>query len=308
VGKYTRIRVSCWLVMTVISGWIGAHYFPVQRLLECKSETLNPTTTPHIAAPQLSAPFGHPYYPYSVIPGGAHTREELQRALASDSTAAKHYSDFVVKTTRIVTLDKDRQYYVSYRVGDKVYWTHRAVTIRRGEQLLFDGVHYARARCGNRLSEVSAKPLLALSEPNPQKFEVPVPIQVSLSMQVPHIESGPYLRFEVAMTRIQGLPEPLNNLVAPYVPPTNVAAPQEPPSNLAAPYVSPETKHPEDPTLQPTSLSALNGPEVVVYSTELPSSAVVPEPTALHLLSIVALAIGAIAAYQRVRERGKARP
>lgn len=294
--------------MAMILGWTGAHYFPMQRFLARKSEALTAPITPHIAAPQLSTPFGHPYYPYSVIPGGAHSRGELERALASDSTAAKHYSDFVVKTTHIVTLDKDRQYYVSYRVGDKVYWTHRTVTLRKGEQLLFDGVHYARARCGNRLSEVSAKPLLALSEPNPQKFEVPVPIQVSLSMQVRHIEPGPDLRFEISMTRIQGLPEPLNNLVGTYVPPTNVAARPEPPSNLAAPYASPETKYPENPASEPTSLAALNGPEVVVYSTELPSSSAVPEPTTVHLLSMVALTIGAMAAYRRLRERGKTRP
>ncbi len=272
-----------WLVLAAaIMGWAGARYFPVQRFFYQRPETLNSFTAPHIPAPatQVSTPFGHPYYPFSVIPGGAHSRGELEKALAGDSTAAKHYSDFVVKNTRIVTLDKDRQYHVSYRIGDKIYWTRRVLTLHKGEQLLFDGFHYARARCGNRLSEVMALPQLAQSEPNPKKFEAPVPIQMSLSMQVPHLDPGPELPFEISMTRIEGLPEPLSNLAAPYVPDEPEAEDYVPPRHDRA------------------TIYAVDGPGPltmlpIYFPTETPSSAAVPEPDtgALGGLALLGIAV-----------------
>jgi hypothetical protein len=281
-GGKTRFRLIVWLILAAALGWAGAHYVPVRRLFNRKPEALN-LFTAHIPAPapEVPTPFGHPYYPYSVIPGGAHSRDELEKALAGDSTAAKHYSDFVVQNTRIVTLDKDRQYHVSYRIGDKIYWTSRVLTLRKGEQLLFDGVHYARARCGNRLSEVLTKPLLAQSEPNPKKFEAPVPIEMSLTMQVPHLDPGPELRFEVSMTRIEGLPEPLSNLAAPYVP--------EAPESVD--YVP--TRHDR------ATLFAFDGPGPlsmlpIFYPTETPSSAAVPEPGTGALEALALLGIGAI--------------
>ena len=277
----TRFRLVFWLVLAAALGWAGAHYFPVQRLFYQKPETLPLFTAHHIPAPQLSTPFGHPYYPYSVIPGGAHSRGELEKALAADSVAANHYSNFTVKNTRIVTLDKDRQYYVSYRVGDKIYWTRRALTLHKGEQLLFDGVHYARARCGNRLSEVRATPLLALSEPNPKKFEAPVPIQMSLTMQVPRLEPAPELRFEVSMTPIDGLPEPLSNLAAPYV--------AEAPGSVDD-YVPPRHDR--------ATIYAIDGPGPltmlpIFYPGETPSSSAVPEPDtgAFGVLALVAIGV-----------------
>lgn len=291
-----RLTKVAGLVLALALGGAGAHYFPVQRLFyqmqrlfSQKPETLTVVAAPHIPAPQLSTPFGHPYYPYSVIPGGAHSRAELEKALAGDSTAAKHYSDFIVDNTRIVTLDKDRQYHVSYRIGDKIYWTRRVLTLHKGEQLLFDGVHYARARCGNRLSEVASAPQLAQSEPNPKKFEAPVPIQMSLTMQVPHLDRGPDLPFEISMTRIEGLPEPLGNLAAPYMP-------DEPEGVYDAP-----ARHDR------ATLYAIEGPGPlsmlpIFYPTETPSSAAVPEPGTAALEGLALLGI-AIALWRRRQRR-----
>jgi PEP-CTERM motif len=277
-----RLTTVAWVLFAAGLGWVGAHYFPVQRLFHRQPEILNLFTVRHIPAPQALTPFGHPYYPYSVILGGAHSRGELEKALAGDNVAAKHYSDFMVKNARIITLDKDHQYYVSYRVGDTIYWTRRVLTLYKGEQLLFDGVHYARARCGNRLSEVPAMPRiqLAQSEPSPKKFEAPVTIQMSLSMQVPHLDPAPDVPFEMASTRIEGLPQPLSNLAAPY-------APEEPET---VDYVS--TRHdratlfatdvPGSPTMLPT-----------YYPAGTPSSAAVPEPGTLALGGLAILGIAA---------------
>src|SRR5690348_10711538 len=41
-------------------------------------------------------------FPYSVIPGGAHSTAELKSALAHDPVAAAHYAGFNVARTRVV--------------------------------------------------------------------------------------------------------------------------------------------------------------------------------------------------------------
>jgi PEP-CTERM motif-containing protein len=108
---------------------------------------------PHIAlAPR-------PVYPYSVIPGGAYDARELEMKLASDNVAAKHYQGF--SPTHVFTLKSpyERQVYMSYRKGSAIYWTTKAVLLHAGETLLSDGTHYARARCGNRISESPQQPV-----------------------------------------------------------------------------------------------------------------------------------------------------
>jgi hypothetical protein len=93
-------------------------------------------------------------YPYSVIPGGVVTSKELVSALQRDPVAAAHYSDFHAGSARVMRLPSARQVYVSYRLGDRVYWTSKKVTLTAGETVLTDGAHLARTRCGNRISEV----------------------------------------------------------------------------------------------------------------------------------------------------------
>jgi hypothetical protein len=95
-----------------------------------------------------------PVYPYSVIPGGAVSSKELVSALHRDPVAAAHYSDFRAASARIMRLTNPRQVYVSYRLGDRVYWSSKKITLAAGETILTDGAHLARTRCGNRISEV----------------------------------------------------------------------------------------------------------------------------------------------------------
>ncbi|MCX6629854.1 MAG: hypothetical protein NTW28_19730, partial [Candidatus Solibacter sp.] len=82
-------------------------------------------------------------YPYSVIRGGAYSVAELDAALRADSVAAAHYAVF------------DRaQMHITY-------WTRRKVQLAAEEPLLTDGVHSARARCGNRVSLTPQDPTQA---------------------------------------------------------------------------------------------------------------------------------------------------
>jgi len=89
---------------------------------------------------------------------------------------AAHFSDFSGPKSRIVELKADRAAYVSYRINDKVYWTKKKVKLAKGEKLLTDGANYARARCGNRISEVSQAPTSA-EEPAHAFLDTPIPTE-----------------------------------------------------------------------------------------------------------------------------------
>lgn len=100
-------------------------------------------------------------FPYSVIPGGAHSMSELKSALAHDAVAAAHYAGFNVAHTRVVRVPRNELMYVSYRIGNQIYWTSKRLVIPGGETILTDGEHEARTRCGNRLSETPRLPVSA---------------------------------------------------------------------------------------------------------------------------------------------------
>lgn len=112
-----------------------------------------------------------PLYPYSIIPGGAYSREELARAVQNDPVVARHYADFEIAKTRLVRLDHSELMYVSYRIGDNVFWTKHPLLVPSGETLLTDGKTVARTRCGNRLSVTPAAPI-SPNQPRPEAMDV----------------------------------------------------------------------------------------------------------------------------------------
>jgi len=137
-------------------------------------------------------------YPFSIVAGGVHGREELADAMSQDSIVERHYSDFDVSKTKVVKLAAAKTGYVSYRLNNKVYWTKNKVTLARGEQVLTDGVNYARTRCGNRISENDPGETSA-SEPSPEALDTPVneldtPIEELIASELPDdppVYSGP---------------------------------------------------------------------------------------------------------------------
>ena len=104
-------------------------------------------------------------YPYSVIPGGAYSGDELALARRVDRVVAAHYSDFETGAVAVRALPQDTYLYVSYRKADRVYWTANKRRIPKGETVLSDGKHLARTRCGNRLSETPQLPVAAGLQP-----------------------------------------------------------------------------------------------------------------------------------------------
>jgi len=112
----------------------------------------------HVPLPSLDAlDSERVVYPYSVVPGGVHSREALAAAVA-DPVVAAHYARVDIKRARVTTVSSPRRAYVSYRIGDRVLWTRHTLVLRSGEQILTDGVHEIRGRCGNRISDTPQEP------------------------------------------------------------------------------------------------------------------------------------------------------
>jgi hypothetical protein len=110
--------------------------------------------------------------PYSVIPGGVESAAELKNAIANDPIVAAHYAGFNLAKARVQRLDRDRAVYVSYRLGNRVYWTSGKRMLFKGETVITDGDHEARTRCGNRISETPAQPV-SPKEPAVEVMEFP---------------------------------------------------------------------------------------------------------------------------------------
>jgi hypothetical protein len=132
-------------------------------------------------------------YPYSVVPGGVESPEEVRRAIRRDRVVAEHYQGFKTDRARVETVEAPCLVHVSYRVGDRVYWTRKKVLLNRGEKVLSDGVTLIRARCGNRIS-VTPDPISAPAEPTEQTLNTPVapsPLMLSLPPDHPVLGASP---------------------------------------------------------------------------------------------------------------------
>jgi hypothetical protein len=92
-------------------------------------------------------------YPYSIVPGGIRSVAELKEAIAQDPVVSAEYSGFHLEDARVIRLDHDRSVHVSYRVGDRVFWTRHTLKLAKGEALITDGVVTARTKCGNLISD-----------------------------------------------------------------------------------------------------------------------------------------------------------
>ncbi len=116
---------------------------------------------------------GRTVFPYSVVPGGIRSAQELADTAQNDPLVAQHYAGFRLHTAHMIRLKKDRQAYVSYRLGDQIFWTRHKVTLHAGETLLTDGKNMARGRCGNRVS-ISPKTPVSPREPADRTMSTPV--------------------------------------------------------------------------------------------------------------------------------------
>jgi hypothetical protein len=129
-----------------------------------------------------------PVYKYSILPGGAASREELAGKAAKDKVAAAHYANFEIDKAHVTTVSKPRAVHVSYRKGDRIYWTKRKMTLAAGETLLTDGRSSIRTRCGNRVSDTPQLPVEA-GGPSEDELDTIVPASAPVPEEgspVPH--------------------------------------------------------------------------------------------------------------------------
>lgn len=164
-------------MLSLIAGALGVQAVIYTRLSTHWAAARNPdaaAAVAHEAEPVARAAFPRrpvrPVYKLSVIPGGAYSADELRQALDSDEVAARHYAVFQRASLRTEPSRFAQPVYVSYRVGDAVFWTRRPVALAPHEMLLTDGTNFARARCGNRVAVTPQSPVEAAS-PAPGAFE-----------------------------------------------------------------------------------------------------------------------------------------
>ncbi|MGH9495399.1 MAG: PEP-CTERM sorting domain-containing protein [Candidatus Sulfotelmatobacter sp.] len=113
-----------------------------------------------------------PVYPYSVVAGGVRDARELKWAAEHDPVVAAHYAGFDYDHARVVRLVLARTAFISYRIGNKVYWTRHRVSLKKGETVLTDGKIIARTRCANRVETVPQQANAEI-EPPYVKFDQP---------------------------------------------------------------------------------------------------------------------------------------
>ncbi len=135
---------------------------------------------------QAALPPGRDVYPYSVVPGGVEDAKELKWVAEHDPVVAMHYAGFDYDHARVVRLTLAQTVYLSYRIGNRVYWTRHRVTLHKGEKLLTDGRITARIRCANRVEKVPQQ-AAAPVEPPTVAFDHPIRMPAGTAMQAPPV-------------------------------------------------------------------------------------------------------------------------
>ena len=136
--------------------------------------------------PILGAPAGRTVYPYSVVPGGVQDAKELKWVAEHDPIVAAHYAGFDYDHAQVVRLTLARTVYVSYRIGNHIYWTRHRLTLHKGEKLITDGRMTARSRCANRVEE-SPQQAASPAEPPAEKFDEPARSGDGTAQQAPPV-------------------------------------------------------------------------------------------------------------------------
>ena len=184
-----------------------------------------------------------PVYPYSIVAGGATNVDELKKAIDADPVVAGHYSNFDLAKTRVEKLTKPQVAFVSYRMGNDIYWTRKPLVIRAGEKVLTDGVNVARTRCANQLSPTPGPtsqfepPAVTLDTPMLRPLPAP-PVALVLPPGGGGLGVPPF-----------GTPTPTGIPIPPGV--TFSVPPNGSPAPTSTPEQTPPDETPQDPPMPP---------------------------------------------------------
>jgi PEP-CTERM motif-containing protein len=240
-NRLTRRVVSFCALLLLASGLsaVALHYltpslFRASQSKEPDRQAVEASREKLVNAQQesLRSLEGRPVYRYSVVPGGVRDVGELKWAAAHDPVVAAHYAGFDYDHARVVRLVLARTAYVSYRIGNKVYWTRHRVSLKAGETVITDGKMTARTRCANRVEEVPPQ-LHSSLEPPVMDFEEPMMPQPGTAQANPPV---PY-QSSIMRPMVPGLgPAPPLSLYDPFGPGTYLPlAPPALPSGVCGP-------------------------------------------------------------------------
>ncbi len=245
------VSLICLFLVTFWGAVVTQRNSAKQERLRIASNVEKPSSAPSDADPTDSdfntLADSRTLFPYSVIPGGVDSAQELRNALEHDPIAASHYAGFDVSQTHVVRLARDEEMYVSYRLNNRIYWTHKRLRLLKGETVITDGKNVARTRCGNRLSATAESPVatkqpldmildpaplpdLADARPIALPMALPFPAFSSLLAPGPEGTVAPPI-FPI----VGGGGAPSHNVVIPPTPPTT-----PPPPPTTPPVATPE--------------------------------------------------------------------
>ena len=215
-----------------------------------------------------------PVYPFSLVPGGVYSAQELQRALLVSKDLQSHYSDLDASRIKLVRLKENMPAYVSYRHGGQIFWTRHPLLLHSGELVLTDGHYSLRARCANQISMVPRGPV----EVSPERVE-------------PHLEQT----VEPVPVDYAKL-EPLNSALFPMTTSVPVAPPAMgvPPTGVV---VTGTTPTPPVPPLPITPVCTNCG------QPGTPPPVAVPEPDSAWLAALSLGLVGGVVLVRRLQHR-----
>jgi hypothetical protein len=199
-----------------------------------------------LAGPQAGAVQGRNrrlVYPYSVIPGGVSSADELREAAAHDETVAAHYAGFDYQRARVIEVDRPQLVYLSYRRGGQIHWTSKQASLHKGEKLITDGKITARTRCGN---QVSVLPQANTSPEEPLIAELDRPDAVASGIEFPASFNSNLLQVDPVMPIGPGSAAG-GTLVGPGPPGVTAPFPIGPPIIVGAGGCAPKKTGPNDP-------------------------------------------------------------
>ena len=178
------VSVSTFALLTLGPSWFGGRQ-SATRAAEPSELALNRVGSINQILTE-SRP-SRPVYPYSVVAGGVEDAKELKWVAEHDPIVGAHYAGFDYAHAQVVRLTLARTAYLSYRIGNHIYWTRRRITLHKGEKVITDGRMTARARCANRVEETPQQQAVSPAEPPAQKFDEPVRPGEGIAMQSPEV-------------------------------------------------------------------------------------------------------------------------
>jgi hypothetical protein len=204
-------------------------------------------------------------FPYSIVPGGAADVREARQAMTQPEVRV-NYAGVDLAQLKEVKLTANLSGYVSYRWGDHIYWTKKALTLRAGETIFTDGTHIVRGRC---LNCYSAHPMLPIRPTEPTELALDTPVEMPLT-----VYSFPKL--PVLAPVLPMPPAELTPMVPPILPALASTVGKKGGFWFPLiPIIPPIHHHPASPPSTPTTPG---GPGVPPGSPPIPPVTIVPEP------------------------------